>query len=192
MESGGYPRGGAGGGAYAKKTVPVTPGMSYAYVVGMGDFGADKDTHWINASTVMARGGNSSNSPEGALGGAASGSVGDVKYSGGDGGDCDLSEYTSGGGGGGAGSAGNGSNGELGTGGMGQYEYGGDGGSGAYLSQGEPGNPFGGGAAGSLTENDVSGADGLIRLTYDVVPINDCSFHTSSRGMFCGAFRKMG
>jgi len=186
------PTGGGGGGAYAKKTVPVTPGVSYPHVIGDGV--SVFDTHWVNASTVMAKGGSGcDHSIYGSPGGDASESVGDVKYSGGYGGDATQKESyidTPGGGGGGAGSVGDGQNAIDAIGGAGEYEYGGNGGSAAWLSQGQPGFSYGGGGAGCFHDT-IAGGPGLIRITYEVIPINDNSFQASSRGMFCGAFRSM-
>ena len=186
---GGLPCGGAGGGAYAKKTVPVTPGVSYSYVVADGV--NTLDTYWVNASTVMAKGGGYCTDFSGAPGGDASQCVGDVRYSGGRGGDAtQQGEFeiidTPGGGGGGAGSNGNGGHACDYMGGSGTAEYGGNGG-----SVDEPaGFPYGGGACGRY-EGIAYGCQGLIRITYEVTPINDHSFQASSRCMFCGTFRKM-
>lgn len=187
------PNGGAGGGAYAKKTVPVTPGVSYSYVVGDGF--TVLDTHWVNASTVMAKGGEGCDtSIYGAPGGDASQCVGDVRYSGGNGGDVtqqgEFGLDTPGGGGGGAGSNGNGGNATDNIGGTGTAEYGGDGGSAVRYASGQPGFPYGGGAGGCF-DGYRYGGPGLIRITYYVTPINDHSLQANSRGMFCGAFRKM-
>lgn len=196
--SGGYtqggisvPSGGAGGGAYAKKTVIVTPGVGYPYYVGSDG----EDTYWVNASTVMAKGGmGCDNSITGSPGGLASESVGDVKYSGGYGGDAtQTGEFdidTPGGGGGGAGSGGNGNNATDNIGGSGSSEYGGNGGSAVRMANGQPGQNAGGGGAGCF-DTYVSGGIGFIRITYDVVPIADLSFQKVCRGIFGGAFRSM-
>lgn len=111
--SGLYAGGGGGGCAY-KNNISVTPGQSYTVVVGASKYNASVgetdggDSYFINASTVMGKGGQS-NSQSGYNGGYASQCVGDGKYSGGNGG------AYSGGGYGGAGSSGNGSNGSNGN-----------------------------------------------------------------------------
>ncbi len=189
--SGGVPCGGAGGGAYAKKAVSVTPGESYTYNIAIS--GCEDDTYWVNATTVMAKSGQSVDATvAGGLGGQASESVGDVKYSGGNGADADVYYSEAGGGGGGAGSTGPGKDAFLYTGGGATPEYGGAGGSLTpvkpynYLNDGEDGYDYGGGASGGLTSAH-SGGQGLIRITYTIVPI----FQTVGRGMFSGSFRSM-
>lgn len=91
--------GGGGGGAYSRSTLAVTPGNDYAYSVGAGGNGgngangtAGGDTYFIDAATVMAKGGafgygkTGGFAPgAGGLGGAAAAGFGDVKFSGGNG-----------------------------------------------------------------------------------------------------------
>jgi uncharacterized repeat protein (TIGR01451 family) len=91
--------GGGGGGAYSKKnTITVVPGNSYTVSVGLGGVGIagitggnGGDSYFVNATTVMAKGGiggspSTGTPPAGGAGGAASSGVGDVKYDGGRGG----------------------------------------------------------------------------------------------------------
>ncbi|SDK41278.1 hypothetical protein SAMN05444163_8052 [Bradyrhizobium ottawaense] len=126
--NGGY---GGGGGAYARRNnVPVTPGSTVSFAIGLNSGG----TSWfINGSTCLAVGGN------GQLGGNAASCVGDVTVSGNNGvaGGGISSPY------GGAG----------GTGGSGAAPYGGAGGAGTgqspnYPSAGSPGGAWGGGGGG--------------------------------------------
>lgn len=91
--------GGGGGGAYSKSVVTVTPGQTYAVTVGTGGVGVaggtgtnGGDSWFINATTILAKGGTGGNPPiAGAsgipgLGGSAAAGIGTTKYSGGDGG----------------------------------------------------------------------------------------------------------
>lgn len=85
--------GGAGSGAYAKKTMSVTPGTEYAYTVGAGGASdTDGAATSFNGTSCIAAGGkkgkSSQPSPEviyaaGGLGGAAADSSGDIVHSGG-------------------------------------------------------------------------------------------------------------
>lgn len=106
---------GGGGGAYACLNVlEVTPGAGILYMVGAGG-SVNKDTWFVTATTAKAAGAQPAGSGGTApLGGQASASVGDIKFSGGRGGDAPSSSATgrAGGGGGGAASpAGDGANG---------------------------------------------------------------------------------
>ena len=103
--------GGGGGGAYARvNTFAVTPGSSYAYVVGAGG-SADTagEVSSFNGTTCVAAGGGAggNSSPgSGGAGGTAAASTGDVVFTGGSG---SIGLILSGGGGGGsAGTASNG------------------------------------------------------------------------------------
>lgn len=91
--------GGGGGGAYSKVIgVTVVPGNTYAVTVGAGGVGVvagtggvGGDSHFINAATVMAKGGvggapSTGTPPAGGAGGAAAAGVGTTKFSGGNGG----------------------------------------------------------------------------------------------------------
>ena len=105
---------GAGGGAYARKAMSVTPGNSYTVTVGASN-GADS---WFSTpGMVLAKGGSSTGANDlvGGQGGQASSCIGDVKYSGGNGGNGTgtTNGSQSGSGGGGAGSTGNGGNGST-------------------------------------------------------------------------------
>jgi hypothetical protein len=82
--------GGGGGGAYSTKTnIAVTPGTGYSVIVGAGSSStaAGGDSYFIDASTVLAKGGNSvaDNNNNGVSGGASASGVGTNKYSGGSG-----------------------------------------------------------------------------------------------------------
>jgi len=91
--------GGGGGGAYSKViNVAVTPGNTYTVTVGTGGVGvaggtggSGGDSYFINAATVMAKGGaggapSTGTPPAAAAGGAAGAGVGATKFSGGNGG----------------------------------------------------------------------------------------------------------
>ncbi len=117
--------GGGGGGAYSKSVISVTPGQTYAVTVGTGGAGliggtgaTGGDSWFINATTILAKGGTGGNPPvAGAagiagLGGLASAGIGTTKFSGGDGGN--GNNATVGFGGGGGSSAGYGANGTVG------------------------------------------------------------------------------
>lgn len=169
--------GGGGGGAYILKTLSVTPGINYGYLLGSASNGPD--THFSTSETAMAKGGStggnafsSNQNGAGGAGGLASSSIGDIKYNGGTGG---TGNYTSngGGGGGGAGSSGIGGNGSGSTGGTGTSDYGGNGGSGRTGSSGvgSSGAVYGGGGGGGWTTVSTNygggqGQPGLIRITY--------------------------
>ncbi|MDO8317423.1 MAG: choice-of-anchor D domain-containing protein, partial [Flavobacterium sp.] len=94
--------GGGGGGAYVKKSVNVTAGTTYNLQVGVGSNATTttiaSDTWFQNATTVLAKGGNSvaSNSATGANGGGT-GSIGTL-LSGGKGADGTTGKYGGGGG----------------------------------------------------------------------------------------------
>ena len=90
--------GGGGGGGYSRSIIAVTPGNTYAVSVGGGGAsvtngtgGTGGDSFFINATTVMAKGGvggapSTGTPPPGGLGGAAAAGVGTIKFSGGNGG----------------------------------------------------------------------------------------------------------
>lgn len=172
--------GGGAGGQYAKKTFSVTPLTNYSYTIGSGGTGgastngtAGGDTTF-NSTTVVAKGGaggiSYSNGGTGGQG-STSGGIGDVVYAGGNG--ADREGVSSGGGGGGAGSTGTGNNASGTTGGSAKSEYGGAGGDGTSLnnSPGYAGSSYGGGGGGS-TKNATggNGANGFIRITYNIPP----------------------
>lgn len=177
---------GAGGGAYSKKTVSITPGNSYTVVVGAGGQKGTAtqspttggDSYFDSATNVMAKGGRHSNNnsayPDNVnttqlLGGQASEGYGDVKYSGGAGGLLNYADFARGSGGGGAGgetgdgvqgaSAGTSSPGSGGAG----ISPGGNGGQGgnANGSHAPAVSGYGGGGGGGCWYNSVAnGADG--------------------------------
>lgn len=170
---------GGGGGAYsATPNLSVTPGAVVSVTcaaggagnTGNGDGGAGGDSFFIDAATVMAKGGagglGNTNTTPGGAGGAAGSGVGTTKFSGGQGGG------NSGGGGGSAGSGGAGGDGgngppsgAAGTAGSGGGAAGGAGGPNA--GAGLPGN-FPGGAGGGGDANGGDGGDGaagLVKLT---------------------------
>lgn len=101
--SNGTETGGGGGGAYARRNaLTVTPRTNYNVQVGSGSTSTSPggDTFFINATTVLAKGGNSvaNNNANGASGGAAAASIGDVTRNGGNG--ANGSNGNNGGGGG--------------------------------------------------------------------------------------------
>jgi hypothetical protein len=148
---------GGGGGACAyKNNISVSPGTSYTVVVGTGGAnglsGATDggDSYFINASTVMAKGGESAGD-SGRDGGQASACVGDAAYNGGDGGDSqDV-------GAGGQGSSSNGANGSGHDGGAGGNGGGGGGGKGA---SGHSENNIGHGGGGSINGSYIGAGGG--------------------------------
>jgi hypothetical protein len=177
--------GGGGGGAYAKSDISVTPGTVYTVVVGTGALYNDTalsggSSYFINSTTILAVGGVSGleDVRAGALGGQASGCIGDVTYSGGNGGtgvqgNGGGDKGYSGAGGGGAGSSSNGNNANgpfAGVGGTGNTS--GEGGGGINVSNGSiPGKIIGGGGGGAYSSSGAhgyygaSGAGGEVRIT---------------------------
>lgn len=159
---------GGGGGAYAKKTIQVTPGQIMNFNVGRGGSGGNTstnkdggDTWFSGTSIVLAKGGKGTptNSVLASLGGDALASVGDVVFDGGNGGPGSEGGDTkdAGGGGGAAGTTAKGMNGGPGSGdnstaGTNGYRMGGNAGA---------GYPFTGsnnGRGGNGTDNDGSGS----------------------------------
>ena len=188
--------GGGAGGAFARKTVAVTPSQSYAVTVGAGGIGGNgtgTDTQhgrvggpsWFGTTnTVFAEGGarglsdGNINYANGLPGlGSSALSMGDSVYRGGNGSTgvyTSGTSYRSGAGGGGAGSTGVGGHATSGgTGGSGATLYGGNGANGVTNNQtGANGATYGGGGSGgkansSTDRNGGSGANGLVRLTYE-------------------------
>lgn len=183
-------RGGGGGGAYAGSVLTVTPGATYSFVVGAGGNtttinGGDT---YFGANLVKAAGGSglTVDISAGAPGGTIANSIGQVRYSGGTGGT--GSGVNAGGGGGGAGSTGNGNNASGINGGAARIDNGGAGGRGGQAfcilvcvaGYGTAGTNYGGGgggsAAGTVTglldlANGANGANGLIRISYQGLPI---------------------
>ena len=174
---------GGGGGAYASKDLLVTPTSQYTITVGAGGSGGTSSTSGTQGSNssfgnlIIAVGGGVSNAQNtAALGGAASLSTGDIKYSGGNGGKGNTS--TNGGGGGGGSSASSTANGIAGitstsqTGGTGGNGPDGDGGNGGNHSGNQaavgtaPGG--GGGGRGDANGNSASGGKGKVVISWNL------------------------
>lgn len=176
---------GGGGGAYARKSINVTAGQVFNITVGVGGTdgnsgaprrGGNGFPSWFNDSTtVYAQGGvGGGDGSPGGLGGNATQSIGDVKYSGGNG-----SSGTTGfsGGGGAAGNANIGNNASTSVGGAGSSPYGG---AGAYGLTADGGgvNGFsvGGGGSGGFCDascsgnNGGQGAAGMVIVEYASIP----------------------
>lgn len=162
--------GGGGGGAYSKKNIiTVTPGQTYTFHVGAGSTSEapGEDTWFINTATVMAKGGNSAqtNNGNGASGGQASASVGDIRYNGGNGNN--GLHNASGGGGSSAGHAAHGVH-ANGSNGASAPAGGGNGGNGTNGNNGgSPGSQPGGGGGGANAQgnhNRIGGQGGHGRL----------------------------
>jgi hypothetical protein len=101
--SSGNETGGGGGGAYARRNaLTVTPRTNYNVQVGSGSTNTSPggDTFFNNATTVMAKGGNSvpNNNTNGATGGTAAASIGDVTRNGGNGANGNDGSFGGGGG----------------------------------------------------------------------------------------------
>ncbi|MCE5345625.1 MAG: DUF2341 domain-containing protein [Bacteroidales bacterium] len=174
ITSNGRRGGGGGGGAYAKSVVTVTPGISYAVIVGTGgSANTAGGNSSFNTNTVVAAGGGggTNNSTVAGTGGSVAGSVGTTRYAGGNGANGDVTSNYSGGGGGGAGSDNPGGHASGSTAGTGSTLNGGDGGAGVKNSKnGNKGNTYGGGGSGASTNSGTdriggSGASGLVVIT---------------------------
>ena len=187
--------GGGGGGGYSRSILTVTSGQSYTYVVGAGSGstaagGTSRFYLTSNSGTdlVRALGGNSvlDNSITGVIGGAASGGMGDTKFSGGNGADGsgNGSNRRGGGGGGGAGSLGGGTSGSGRFGGS-NVNGGGDGGTAPDNNDtnGVIGTIIGGGGSGAVgtTRTGGSGARGQVTITYNNPTPTLSSAATASR-----------
>ncbi len=169
--------GGGGGGAYSRSTITVTPGTTYSINVGAGSnsTAAGGDSWFINATTVMAKGGTSApnNSLTGGTGGTAAASIGTVKFNGGNG--RSGVGLVGGGGGSSAGTAANGTN-ATGQPGAVAPTGGGNGGNGTNVSNTNGFNGFapGGGGGGcrrtSGTRYGGSGGNGMVKITYTKTP----------------------
>ncbi len=174
-----YGAGGGGGGAYAKKaSQTVTPGTTYNFMVGAGSTStaAGGDSWFVNATTVMAKGGASvaNNTSGGASGGSASASIGDVgsKFNGGNGAGA-FGLTLAGGGGSSAGIAANGTAATNSAGGTAPTR-GGNGGNGrtSTTGSGSGGSVPGGGGGGALvypftsSASGGSGANGKLVISY--------------------------
>src|SRR3990167_8528320 len=173
---------GGGGGAYSKSTgISVTPGNTYAIVVGTPGTGGGTGTSGGNGgdssfatTTVVAKGGVGGTAHAtaaiGGTGGQAAAGTGDTKFSGGAG--ADRSSSVGGAGGGGAGTRADGSAGSGNTGGAGGSAEGGTGGaSPSAQNNGSFGTPFASGSGGSYSTGlgfiGRAGSRGEVRITYD-------------------------
>lgn len=171
--------GGGGGGAFAQSTLNVIEGDTLQIRIGAGSStyaSAGGDTYiykTINNNLVLAKGGSSPaiNSNTGANGGTANGSIGQIRYAGGNG--ASMTNGNIGGGGGAAGtytSIGAYANGRLGGTNSNNIGNGGDGGNGANIAGNNGIFPGGGGGgckrtSGSST-NGGNGANGLMVISY--------------------------
>lgn len=182
--------GGAGGGAYARSLLTVTPEATLNYSVGSGGSGASGtaaqktggDTWFINATTVMAKGGIgvANSTAAGSLGGQADASFGDIKFNGGRGANGQNNTTTTRRGGGGGGAAGPAAAGNYTTSttdrlaGTSGGAPGGDGGEAfdGNFANGRDGESYGGGGSGGCTSsngnvNGGNGAGGLIIIAWN-------------------------
>ena len=184
--------GGGGGGAYSKVIgVTVIPGNNYTVTVGAGGVGvvagtggAGGDSHFINAVTVMAKGGaggipSTGTPPAGGAGGAAGAGMGTIKFSGGNGGQGRNNNTGRGGpGGSSAGTAANGTSGPTpwstliaaaAPAGGGIGGNGGDTGINGFTPA--SGNGGGGGGSGEGTNRvGGAGAGGKVTISYATAP----------------------
>lgn len=177
--------GGGGGGAYASSLINVTPGTTYTIQIGAGGgAGGNGNKTIFGNNLVVADGGigATNNSRNGGAGGQASSSVGQITFSGGNGGNGGNDGCGDGAGGGGSAgrSTQNGLNGANGT-----SSGGGNGGAGTGISgagakgvdshnNGNSGSNYGGGGGGAkrgcasaFNRTGGSGAQGVIRITYE-------------------------
>lgn len=189
---------GGGGGAYASSVITVSPGTPYNIVVGAGGIGGINNGAAATAggqssfgSLVIALGGGFSITSTAGQGGQASGSTGDIKYSGSNGGNGNTVVGSGGGGGGASGNSGNivapGVNGATGgTGGAGGNGPDGDGGNGGNdagtgATGPQPGTAPGGGGGGRGDNdgNSAAGATGRVIITW-TCPAATISYTSSS------------
>jgi hypothetical protein len=184
---------GGGGGAYAQRTLPVTPGVSYTVVVGNGGAGVGQynrgntggDSWFGSSTTVLAKGGffGDTGGSGGWLanaqkGGSAANSIGTVKWSGGDGG-----VAVSGGGGSSAGRLQAGTSGSGSTGGI-APTGGGNGGNG-----GAAGVAPGGGSGGNVGSS-ANGATGRVVIT--AFPSSSVLYFDASSSVLMNDYRAKG
>lgn len=171
-----YHNHGGGGGAFSGKTgIVVVPGNKYAVKVGAGAWNsAGEDSHFIDATTVMAKGGAIGGEGAGTGGAAASG-FGDTRWSGGLS-PASTSSHRGSGGGGAAGDSEDGGDGgggaAAGVVGIGGDTGGGNGGVGSdHAVAAGPGVAPGGGGGGPNyggPTNGATGAAGKVVLDYEV------------------------
>lgn len=130
--------GGGGGGAKVTSSLAVSPLTSYDLFAANGPTSGDgDDSYFIDAATVMAKGGRAAADDIGGDGGAAAASVGDTKYDGGNGGHGARTGGSGPGGAGGGGGGGAGPN--TGSGGSGFNAVGDTGGVGGSTGGGPSG-----------------------------------------------------
>jgi predicted CxxxxCH...CXXCH cytochrome family protein len=180
--------GGGGGGAYSyTATIAVTPGNTYTVNVGVGGAATltDRDSWFIDNTTILAKGGTDGanagggGSGAGGNGGQAVQGIGTSRYSGGDGAAGISGTLTGGGGGSSAGTSSNGVSAADGTGAT-APAGGGNGGNGGTAANGNSGSAPGGGAggAGDKNNNGGTGASGRVTITYTASD-NQCPSSTS-------------
>jgi len=177
--------GGGGGGAYAAEDITVSPGETYAVVVGAGGAGGDGllgtsgGDGGLSSFTgpggfVEAAGGFGGGVSVGGADGAGGtggllGVSGSTNFSGGDGAGGDAGDTYSGGGGGAGGSSGNGGNASGLAGGAGAVDGGGGADGVGVAGSGSPGVFPGGGGSGAFGDNVLnfdggSGGNGMVRI----------------------------
>ncbi|TDD99603.1 T9SS sorting signal type C domain-containing protein [Flavobacterium cellulosilyticum] len=158
--------GGGGGGAYAESTFKVTTGDTYTIIVGSHGDNGDNSSISVSSSPstllVKAEGGGKNAYHQG---GKSSGSIGTIKYSGGDG---HRSSIYYGGGGSSAGNTGNGSDAYFSNGGIGESGISGNGGNGNQTADNGT-NPGGGGGEGRYKNGD--GGNGKVIINGVPCPI---------------------
>ena len=172
--------GGGGGGAYAKKTITVVSGTTYDLQVGSGSTATAtttaSDSWFVNATTVLAKGGNSvaNNTLTGASGGAgAPTSIGDTGFVFAGGKGATGTGTQSGGGGSSAGTALKGTDALTRTGAI-APAGGGNGGNGRNSNNnGRTGDNPGGGGGGAYRESSGSnsggnGGNGQLKITWEL------------------------
>jgi hypothetical protein len=175
--SGNNAYGGAGGGAYSRSTLSVTPGQTINFSVGAGSSttAAGGDTWFGSATTLMAKGGSSvpNNAASGAQGGSAALGFGEIRFSGGDGANR-INASTAGGGGSSATPNEDGVDANSNAGAIAPIG-GGDGGNGRSGSQGNgiSGNSPGGGGGGAIRTSSgtrIGGNGGNGQIVISVCP----------------------
>ncbi len=199
--------GGGAGGQYASKVLTVTPGQSYAIVVGTGGTGGTGDgpaggDSSFGATLVVAKGGaGGTGAANGVAGvGTTTGGVGTTVYAGGSG-SAGSTSASGGAGGGGAGSGGAGGDASGRTAGIGTAAGGGNGGAGRNTNgSGNTGNAAGGGGGGAFAGSNTdrtggNGAKGQVIITYAQTPgvtTNAATAMTPGGATFNGAVTSNG
>ncbi|MBC5840681.1 hypothetical protein H8R23_04620, partial [Flavobacterium sp. F-380] len=171
--------GGGGGGAYAERTFNVTSGNVYTIAVGARGYVGGNSSIALSTSTsvliVKAEGGGQNAYHQG---GRVSGSIGDVRYSGGDG---YRSASFYGGGGGSAGNNGDGNSANISSGGAGGNGTSGIGGDGNRNFPTGGGSPGGGGGEGRSSNG--LGGNGQVIVSW--APCSNAMPTGSSFQSFC-------